>query len=383
MSVLNLLLVVLLHQVLLLLVGHSHEENRQEAGREQQGEGRAPAGLLGDQADDPVRQDKGAEEIAEEARQARCRTGRVLRGKVQRLHADEHYGPINEEADADQGDDDDGEVVNEGPVQADEHRDEGHEDHRRQRAAALEELVRQPAAEEGARDGGELIREVGPAGALEVDTLLREDGGRPVQAAIADHIDEGVRQGDEPQELVVQDVVEEDFLRGDGRLVLLGVVLGIVVAPLFHGREAAGLRRVAQQDVGQEGDEQGDRRREGESADQEIQFRVGTVEPAAEPGSAIGGHRADEGAADVMGAVPDGHHRPPLAHGEPVRHHAAARGPSHAVEPAHEGVQDAHHQDGEGLVLRADELDRDEHEAHRDGREDEAQGQEHAGVGAV
>ena len=110
---------------------------------------------------------------------------------------------------------------------------------------------------------------------LEVDALLRKDRRRPVQAAVADHIDERVRQGDEPQELVVEDVVEEDFLRGDGRLVLLGVVLGIVVAPLFHGREAAGLRRVAQQDESQEGDEQGDGRREGEGADEEVQFRVG------------------------------------------------------------------------------------------------------------
>ena len=110
---------------------------------------------------------------------------------------------------------------------------------------------------------------------------------------------------------------------------------------------------------------------------------MGAIEPAAEPGRAVGGHRAHEGAAHVMGAVPDAHHRTPFAHGEPVRHHAAARGPSHAVEPAYEGVQDAHHQDGEGLVFRADELDRDDHEAHGDGGEDEAQGQEHAGVGAV
>ena len=164
---------------------------------------------------------------------------------------------------------------------------------------------------------------------------------------------------------------------------LLGVVLGIVVAPLFHGREAAGLRRVPQQDIGQQGDEQGNGCREGEGADEEVQLLMGAIEPAAEPGRAVGGHRAHEGAADVMGAVPDTHHRSPLAHGEPVRHHAAARGPAHAVEPPHKGVQDAHHQDGEGLVLRADELDRDDHEAHRDGREDEAQGQEHAGVGAV
>ena len=164
---------------------------------------------------------------------------------------------------------------------------------------------------------------------------------------------------------------------------LLGVVLGVVVSPGFDGGESAGLRRVAQQDVSQQGDEQGHGGGEGEGADQEIQFLVRAVEPAAEPGGAVGGHRPDQGAAHVVRAVPDAHHRAALSRREPVRHHAAARGPAHAVEPADQAVEHPHHQDGQGLVFRADPLDRDDHEAHGDSREDEAQGQENAGVGTV
>ena len=163
----------------------------------------------------------------------------------------------------------------------------------------------------------------------------------------------------------------------------LGVVLGIVVAPDFDGRQAAGLRRVAQQDPGQQGDEQRHGGGEGEGADQEVELFVRTVEPAAEPGGAVGGHRPDERAADVVRAVPDAHHRAALRDREPVRHHASARRPAHAVEPAHEEVQDAHHQDGQGFAFGADGLDGDDHKAHRDGGQHQAEGQERPGVGAV
>ena len=259
----SVLLRSLLYEIPLFLVGQAHEQDGQDAGAEKHRESHAPARLLGHQADDRVRQEEGSEEITEEAGQAGGRSGRILRSEVQGLHADEHHRSVDEESDADEGDDDHGQVVDESPVQDDEDRHEGHEDHRRKGAHPMEELVRQPAAEERPGDGRELIGEIGPAGALEVDALFREDGGRPVQAAVADHIDECVREGDVPEELVVQDMLEEDFLGGDGLLVLFGVVLGVVVPPFFHGRKPAGLRRVPEEDVGQQGDKDGDRGREG------------------------------------------------------------------------------------------------------------------------
>ena len=108
-----------------------------------------------------------------------------------------------------------------------------------------------------------------------------------------------------------------------------------------------------------------------------------SVKPAAEPDGTIGGHGAYQCTAHIVRAVPDTHHGTPLIRREPVRHHAAARRPAHAVEPAHQGVEHAHHQDGQGFVFRADQLDGDNHEAHGNGRKDEPHRQEDAGVGAV
>ena len=143
------------------------------------------------------------------------------------------------------------------------------------------------------------------------------------------------------------------------------------------------LRRVADEHVGQQGDEDGDHGREKIGADQKVEFRVTSVEPRAEPDGAVDGHRADQRSAHVVGAVPDRHLRAAFVDREPVGHDAAARGPAHTVEPADQKVQDRHEDDGQLFALRAEQRDRDDHEHHRHGCQDQSQRQEHAGVAAV
>lgn len=64
-------------------------------------------------------------------------------------------------------------------------------------------------------------------------------------------------------------------------------------------------------------------------------------------------------------------------------HDAAARRPAHSVEPAHEEVQDRHDEDGQPLVLRAEQRNRNDHEHHRQGGQHQSQRQEYARVAAV
>lgn len=72
-----------------------------------------------------------------------------------------------------------------------------------------------------------------------------------------------------------------------------------------------------------------------------------------------------------------------LLDGEPVCHHASARRPSHAVEPAHKEVEGSHQRDGQSLVLSANELHGHDHEQHRQGGAHQSQREELAGVAAV
>ena len=251
------------------------------------------------------------------------------------MHADEHHGAVDEESDGYQADDVKGGVSGRGePVDGHEDGHERHVDHRRDGAASLEELVAEPPAEDGAGDGGELIGEVSPAHVLQVVSLdVLQVGRSPVQAAVTHHVDEGVGEGDEPERLVVEHVLEEDFLRREHGLALLAVVLRVVVAVFLDGRQPARLRRVAYEQVGYDGYDDGHHAGEPE----------GAFLPAAEPDETVGGHRAYQGAAHIVRAVPDGHLRAALLDGEPVGHDTPAGRPAHALEPADAELQDEHH----------------------------------------
>ena len=64
-------------------------------------------------------------------------------------------------------------------------------------------------------------------------------------------------------------------------------------------------------------------------------------------------------------------------------HHPSARGPAHAVEPARKEVEDSHYRNCGSLVLRPDQLDRNNHEEHCYGGEYQAEGKEYPCVGTV
>ena len=338
----------ILYQILFLLVSETHENDGQGAGDEQEYERAVPAErTLGDVPHHHVRQDGGAEEVAEEPGQPGRRAGGVFRCQVEGLHADQHHGTVDEEPDGDQGERDDHVVIRELPVEEDEERHESHEYDRRDRPASLEHHVAEPAANEGSRDRGELVSEVSPPGFFNIVPLrLLQVGRGPVQATVAHHVNEGVGDGDKPQHLVVQHVLEENLPRGEHLFLLLAVILGVIVPPSLYRRQPAGLRRVADQHVRDQGHEQGHGRRENVGSYDEVPGTVRAVEPRPEPHGTVHGHRAHQGATHVVGAVPDGHLRPPFLHGEPVSHHPAAGRPPHAVKPTDQEVQHGHDHDG-------------------------------------
>ena len=243
-------------------------------------------------------------------------------------------------------------------------------------------MVAEPSAEYGARNGSELIGEIRPSGALEVHAVLGEDGRGPVQAAIADHVYEGIRHGNVPEQFIAQHGFEY-LLRRNGLLVLLVVTGRMVAAPFLYGGQPAALRSVTDEAISYDGDEYGHRGGEQEGSGKEIILLVGAVQPASEPYGSIGRHRPDQGSAHIMGTVPYAHPRTPFLYGEAAGHHPSARRPAHTVEPADQGVQHTHHKNCKTLVLSAYELDGDNHEAHRNGCQNQAHRQEHAGVRTV
>ena len=84
-----------------------------------------------------------------------------------------------------------------------------------------------------------------------------------------------------------------------------------------------------------------------------------------------------------MGTVPKRHPCAALFDGEPVRHHASARRPPHAVEPAHKEVEHSHQENGQRFVVGTDPLNGNNHEEHGYGGHHQAQWQESTGVTTV
>ena len=160
--------------------------------------------MLEDVAHADVGQERRTDQVAEQAGETGGRAGGLLRHQVERRDADEHDGAVDQEADRPHGDvgHQFGAAL---PVDVDGHHDQRHVDDRGRGAASLEDLVREPAAEDRAEDAGDLEDEVRPTAAVERHALApvgdggRQIGRRPVEHAVADEVDEGVGEGDEPQ----------------------------------------------------------------------------------------------------------------------------------------------------------------------------------------
>ena len=305
-----------------------------------------------------------AAQVAEQPREACCRAGGLLGGQLQRVQTDQHHRTVDEEAHRGHQHEV-GQLVRvlepglvrilrhlvsrRGRVHPQGHHGSGgqdHEDEARQAALALEHLVRHPAAQQRARNGSQLIDSVGPGRALEVEMLdFGQVNRRPLQHTVADEVDEHVGQRDVPQQAVLQHVGDEDFLGGQILLGRLGVVVvRIVVLPLLDRRQPAGLRRVLHDE---EDGNRDDHRRDARVVQRLLpDVLVGGLNPVGVEVDGTGQqhHGARHHAAQVVGRVPDRHHRATLGLGPPVHHGLAARGPAHALEPA----VDEDHRKGDG-----------------------------------
>ena len=123
------------------------------------------------------------------------------------------------------------------PVKEDKQGHKGHEYDRRDSAASLEHHVTQPPANEGPGDSRELVSEISPAGLFNIIPLrLLQVGRGPVQATVTNHVNEGVSDGDKPQHLVIQHVLEENLSRGEDLFLFLAVILGVIVPPFLYRR---------------------------------------------------------------------------------------------------------------------------------------------------
>ena len=215
------------------MVGKAHEEDSHQTGDEEQDEREVPSHVLSHLADNDIRQQCRAEDVTHETGQSGSRTGHILRGQVEGLYANQHHRTIDKESDGDETADDDVHVVKIEPVDDDGDGDERHEEYCWDSTPAIEHPVGEPAAEDSAGDGSHLIGEVSPSGTLQVNTFVGEDSRSPVETAIADHIDEGVGEGDVPKETVGKNRTEDLFCREH----FLGfgiVIVGSVPAPFFN-----------------------------------------------------------------------------------------------------------------------------------------------------
>ena len=312
--------------------GHKQEEDREDTGSEEADEAARPAEVVNDETHVDARE-RGADDVAHEARKAgraaRCDT----RHHVRRLQSDHHDRPVDEEANGNQR-----EVVHEDvagrvePVDKDRDDDERHKDHRCGRTPSAEYAVTEVAAHEHARDARPLIEEVCPARALFGETLdRREIRRRPIDDAVTDKIDEDIRDRQIPEQLVLENVLHQNFLCRhllfhDGT-----VLLRVVVLVLLDRRQTAGLRRVTQEEEGDEGEDDGDQRREEED----------TV-PCAKECNACRRQRCDQPAAEVVRDVPPRPPRAALGLGEPRHHRLCIRRVAHPLEPSVHEAQGAH-----------------------------------------
>ena len=269
---------------------------------------------------------------------------------VRRLQTDHHDRPVDEEADGNQR-----EVVHEDiagwiePVNEDCDDDERHKDHRCGRTPTTEYAITEIAAHEHARDPGPLIEEVRPARALLGEALDRGEIRRcPVDNTVADEVDKNVRNCKVPEQLVLDDVLHQDFLRRHLLVHDGTVLLRVVLLILLDRRQTAGLWRITQEEEGNKSEDDGDQRRKKED----------TV-PCAKEGNVCRRKRCDQPAAKVVRDVPPRPPRAALGLGEPRHHRLCIRRVAHPLEPSVHEAQRAHDRNA-----RHDPGHNAEHERH-------------------
>ena len=314
---------------------HAHEEQHdgQDAGDDQRVEAAIPSQVVHHGTHHDTGEGR-ADEVAEQAGETRGTAGGLLGHQVGSMQTDHHHRTIDQEADRDQGD-----VVDERiagrvlPVHEHGNQHAEHEQDGGRRTPALEHLVAEVTADQHAGDACPFVQEIGQTRALVRIALdLGQIGGRPVHNTVADEVDEDVGDRDQPEDAVVQHILEQDvacrelFLDGFRR-----GLLRIVVPVFLDGGQATGLRRVLHQEEREDGQDDGDDGREEEDA-----------VPRAEQVDAQTGQRGDQATAQVVRDVPPGPLLAALIGGEPVHHGARIRGVTHALEPAVEEAERAH-----------------------------------------
>ena len=124
---------------------------------------------------------------------------------------------------------------------ADQH--QHHVDHVGRGAASLEEFGRDPSADDRSGDARVVVQREGQVALRGIhDIHLLQVDRRPVADAVTHQIDESVGQGDEPENLVLENVVDEEFFEGDFLFFSLGgLYRRVIVAVFVDGRQPAGL----------------------------------------------------------------------------------------------------------------------------------------------
>ena len=151
----------------------------------------------------------------------------------------------------------------------------------------------------------------------------------PIEHGVARDVDEEVGAGDEPQRTILENIVDQQLARAQLFLVCADAffAIGIIVQILFDGRQAYGLRRVAQA------------QHEIDGADNRENARHIKRRAPAEPLRRIRGNDADQATAHILRQIPHAEDRAPFAHAVPVAERAPARRPSHALRQAVQAPQ--------------------------------------------
>ena len=217
---------------------------------------------------------------------------------------------------------------------ADQH--QHHVDHVGRGAASLEEFGRDPSADDRSGDARVVVQREGQVALRGIhDIHLLQVDRRPVADAVTHQIDESVGQGDEPENLVLENVVDEEFFEGDFLFFSLGgLYRRVIVAVFVDGRQPAGLGRVAQRPPA----ENGQKKRHATREDEGCTPRVAPSQHG-EDGDSGGYEQSQRATADRVRRIPYRHFETAFVLGEPVGHDTPAGRPSHARKPAHQQHQ--------------------------------------------
>ncbi len=239
-----------------------------------------------------------------------------------------------------------------------------------QRPAAVGE-VGEPAPQQGAHQRAHF--EQGEAlnrhlfGKLQ---LLEGIHGRPLVDTDTHHIQEDVREAEQPDHFVFQHVLNKDL--PFGHLVLFGLFVlfaDLFVKQLFGFTQAIGFRGVAAVAQADKADDQGDNRREDKHADDVAVEQDVRAEQR---------HACRTRPAEVVGDVPHPEVRTALTARGPFGDGGVAARPAGTLEETAQGVEGDHHKQADRARAHAGA-----EAEHTDGGEDQHKRQELLGVFAV